>query len=950
MNSDFEQGPLSGRQLGPWQLGSRLGQGGMGAVYRAESAKGPVAVKVLTGAVEPELLMRFQREAEAAASVSRHPGVLRILSADLASAPPWIAFELAGGGALSDLCGAPMALEELGRIARGLAEGLAHLHSEGIVHRDLKPSNVLFREDSRAPLIADFGLARIEGGERLTRTGAMLGTPEFMAPEQIAGETVTPATDCWAFGAILYLLATGRRPFAAETLPGLYQEILRRDPPPVETLRPDLPPELVALTDACLAKSADQRPGSGAELLAGLDQTLAPRRRGGVSRRALAALVMSAALIGLGLLAWRVSALKAQHGRVTVAIQTHLQTLKDVERRARRDVATAMVSRHDPTEALEALLAETGALAKTLGSYREEDDRERTLDRLRGSRPTLISLVELASRRAGVASPLPAPEAGTIHESLPAALADPEARCPAAARASLTAVLGSDGASAILGVREALQARRSPAAFAGLRKCEGLLRPEAFERLSLQVGVDWTLDHWQQRAPAPSEEATRCLLREDFPTLSSEFAERFRRRNPKSRSAIVEALPKRPALDSVATRVYASPMQRPASFAALIHRARAAAAVPKTLAGPEQLFEFGEALEQELRAAFLDPSHVPTQTWPSPFIGQRISTRVWQLDRLPELGSKRGPALVELAILQLGAMRLDIGLPAIGIDLATQLRAVVRPFWESLTAEEQDAITAWCGLEEGPVEVDERGAKAARRLLERLLAAGDRPRLLEVAAGQWLRLTARVAKKSGAPAPDEPESFRIQMVAVARRDLGWRDVRRYPIPNELPDQVVVRFFAALTPAERLELSVLARRGAELRRDVTPEWRAAVSPNEPRAATPAGDHRDWLIRGYDSLDDLRNDLGRYSAREALCRREAGQLPRAEMLIAQATRLAPLHDEVLKARLEFCPTAKDREALLKEVADALDAMEPGSQKSIFRGLKGELERLHHEKGAR
>jgi serine/threonine-protein kinase len=151
-----------------------------------------------------------------------------------------------------------------------MAAGLAHLHSRGLVHRDLKPANVLFDEEERVKL-GDFGLARSTAGAgTLTEAGTVLGTAAYISPEQAAGEPAVPASDVYSFGVILFRMLTGALPFTADNAVALVNMHRHEPPPAVETLQPDAPPELAALTAAALRKDPAERPADGAALLAAL--------------------------------------------------------------------------------------------------------------------------------------------------------------------------------------------------------------------------------------------------------------------------------------------------------------------------------------------------------------------------------------------------------------------------------------------------------------------------------------------------------------------------------------------------------------------------------------------------------------------------------------------------------------------------------------------------------
>ncbi len=218
-----------GDVVGRYVLGDELGTGGMATVYRArdQDLRRDVAVKVLFPhlAKQPEVVRRFHREARAAAALT-HPCILPVFDVgggqSLGGDPPYIVMALIRGRSLRELVdalGAVELAEVVAAIGCQLADALEAAHRAGVVHRDVKPANVMASDDGRL-LLADFGVARLDDDDgQLTRTGALLGTPAFMAPEQAAGEHTTAQTDLYALGATLYVLATGVLPGGAARLP-----------------------------------------------------------------------------------------------------------------------------------------------------------------------------------------------------------------------------------------------------------------------------------------------------------------------------------------------------------------------------------------------------------------------------------------------------------------------------------------------------------------------------------------------------------------------------------------------------------------------------------------------------------------------------------------------------------------------------------------------------------
>ena len=194
---------------------------------------------------------------------------------------PYLVLELAQGDLLQRLQRGPLPAAEAATLVRDLARGLAHVHARGVLHRDLKPHNVLFDERG-APKLVDFGLALLAGEGRLTRTGELVGTPAYMAPEQLLGRPVDERTDVYGLGGVLYHALTGRPPFVGQVGLALLQQVVQEDPPRVRSLAPETPRALEAVCAQCLHKDPAARPPSAAALAEALERALAasPARRG----------------------------------------------------------------------------------------------------------------------------------------------------------------------------------------------------------------------------------------------------------------------------------------------------------------------------------------------------------------------------------------------------------------------------------------------------------------------------------------------------------------------------------------------------------------------------------------------------------------------------------------------------------------------------------------------
>jgi formylglycine-generating enzyme required for sulfatase activity len=303
-----------------YEILKELGRGGMGVVYQARHLhlNRVVALKmILAGSHASEQdLQRFLGEAEAVAAL-QDPHVVQLYEFGQHEGLPYFTMEFVGGGSLADkLRGTPLTPGEAARLVEQLARGMACAHQRGIVHRDLKPHNVLLAED-RIPKITDFGLAKkVDAGGGLTATGAVVGTPSYMAPEQAGGQGkhVGPAADVYALGAILYECLTGRPPFRAATMMETLQQVLTAEPAAVRQLQPGVSRDLETICHKCLRKEPHRRYASALELAEDLRRFQAGEpitaRPVGVGERLLkwarrrpaaAAVVLVSVLVSLGI-------------------------------------------------------------------------------------------------------------------------------------------------------------------------------------------------------------------------------------------------------------------------------------------------------------------------------------------------------------------------------------------------------------------------------------------------------------------------------------------------------------------------------------------------------------------------------------------------------------------------------------------------------------------------
>jgi serine/threonine-protein kinase len=249
-------------RIGKYEVESVVGEGAMGVVYCAVDSmlNRRVAIKVMSDAIaqDAHLRERFLREAQAAGSL-QHPNVVTIYDFGEVDGHLYIAMEYVEGEDLEDLLGSkvPLPLEGKLDLIIGVLQGLAFAHKRGVVHRDIKPANIRVDQDGKARIM-DFGVAHLASSD-MTRTGTMLGTPSYMAPEQIVGGPVSPETDVFSVGAVLYELLTNTRPFRGDTLQTLMYQILSTMPSPITEVAPMLPPELNRIVMRALQKEPKDR-------------------------------------------------------------------------------------------------------------------------------------------------------------------------------------------------------------------------------------------------------------------------------------------------------------------------------------------------------------------------------------------------------------------------------------------------------------------------------------------------------------------------------------------------------------------------------------------------------------------------------------------------------------------------------------------------------------------
>ena len=264
---------LTGQTISHYKILDKLGEGGMGVVYKAEDTRldRPVALKFLPTHLlgDAEVRKRFEREAKASAALS-HSNVCTVHEIDEADGKTFIAMEFIEGKSLdSTIAEGPLKIEQALDIAQQVAKGLEAAHKKGIVHRDIKPQNIMIADDGHVTIM-DFGLAQLTQASLLTRPDQTMGTTFYMSPEQTEGSGTDHRTDIWALGVVIYEMITSQRPFKGDYDKAVMYSILNEEPEPITGLRTGVPVPIEALVGKCLAKSAVDRYQHADELLVDL--------------------------------------------------------------------------------------------------------------------------------------------------------------------------------------------------------------------------------------------------------------------------------------------------------------------------------------------------------------------------------------------------------------------------------------------------------------------------------------------------------------------------------------------------------------------------------------------------------------------------------------------------------------------------------------------------------
>ena len=282
-DADAEFIALQEALAGRYSLQRELGRGGMGVVYLAHEVAldRPVALKLLPPhlAAEPALRERFLREARTAARLSQ-PNIVPIHAVDEVGRFVFFTMAYVEGDSLGVTIRRRGALPaaDAARILREVAWALAYAHAQGVVHRDVKPDNILLEQGSGRALVTDFGIAQVSAVAGLTGRGEVLGTAEYMSPEQASGEAVDERSDIYSLGVVGFYLLSGRLPFDGDSVAAILAKHITQPAPPVASVAPETPRHLAQAVDRCLAKRPAERFANGEDLAAALSRSLAVRR------------------------------------------------------------------------------------------------------------------------------------------------------------------------------------------------------------------------------------------------------------------------------------------------------------------------------------------------------------------------------------------------------------------------------------------------------------------------------------------------------------------------------------------------------------------------------------------------------------------------------------------------------------------------------------------------
>jgi serine/threonine-protein kinase len=266
-----------GDQFDHFQIQAHMAQGGMSDIYRAFDLvnRREVVIKIPDQSMlgDPAQFERFQRELAVMKTLD-HPAILKGFGSGKYNRVPYLVTEFVNGQSLRALIqsSAPLPTDQAVSLIRKIAEGMAYCHNNDVIHRDLKPENILITSDGQ-PVIMDFGLALTKGSHRVTYSNlsATMGTPDYMAPEQIDGQRGDQRTDLYALGTILYELLAGKTPFTGDSNLAIMAQHLNNTPPRLDHVNPAITPQIAAIVSTCLARNPDDRYANMTALIEALD-------------------------------------------------------------------------------------------------------------------------------------------------------------------------------------------------------------------------------------------------------------------------------------------------------------------------------------------------------------------------------------------------------------------------------------------------------------------------------------------------------------------------------------------------------------------------------------------------------------------------------------------------------------------------------------------------------
>jgi eukaryotic-like serine/threonine-protein kinase len=388
------------KHIGPFEVRDRLGQGGMGMVYLAYDPMldRPVAIKVLR-VPDEETRRRFLREARLAAKV-HHPHIVSIYAVGEHESQPYLAMEYIAGHTLSAVIrsGDPVPLAKKVTWLAELCAGLGHAHQHGIVHRDVKPSNLLISRDSERLRLLDFGIAHGQEAGGMTMAGMVIGTPQYMSPEQVTGRQVDARSDIFSVGLVAYELLTGRQAFGGENLFDISRRIVSEQPTPLASICQDAPMTLVRIVEKCLEKTPETRPPDARQLerdLLTLARRLDPEHTLAVEPPTEPTIVIETPSIGMA----------EEPGTAAAALSARVREAVEAGRLAEAEqLLRDLEARHARTPGLSGLRVLVDEARQLSQAIHLAGDAERALDRanLTEARALLEDIERLAPRWTGL--------------------------------------------------------------------------------------------------------------------------------------------------------------------------------------------------------------------------------------------------------------------------------------------------------------------------------------------------------------------------------------------------------------------------------------------------------------------------------------------------------------------------------------------------------------------